>query len=232
MSIPRPLVTSGQKKVWQLRHKYVCTVDREHRFRHEFIGEDGETHSLYLPKWLSADHKEAHPNIGTIVETSGDAQFSVGQQVFVRHFTFENHEGEPVNFYEKDGTKYYMVHNWEVIAAIDGTQLIPREGILLCSAIREKLYDTFLDLPPELDDYRRDVALVEQVWEGCTDYKPGDYVLLAKGGDYPFEFNKREYLKVDTLNNDVIAKVDSPKWRKTEVKKRIRDHSKPAGGSW
>ena len=228
----RPLVTSSQKKIWQTRHKYICTVDREHRFKHEFEGDNGETYKLFLPTWLSADHRRAHPNIGTVQYASEGAQFKPGQMLFVRHFTFEDHEGNPLHFHVEDGVEYYRVHNWEVMAAIDGDKLIPREGILLCSAIREKLYDTFLELPPELDDYRRDIARVEQVWDGCTEYKEGDYVILAKGGDYPFDFNKREYLKVDTYSNDVIAKVDSTEWRLGDVKKRIRDHSKPAGGSW
>ena len=135
--LPVPLVTSTQKNIWQLKHKYLCTVDRDHRHRHSFIGDDSKEYELFLPKWLSANHREAHPNIGTIVSTSENAQFSVGQQIFCRHFSFEDHHGEPTHVYKEDGVLYYLVNNFDVLAAIDKDKLIPREGIVFCTAIRE-----------------------------------------------------------------------------------------------
>lgn len=226
--LPKLLITSSQKKDYLYRDAYLCTVDREHRHKHEFKGEDGKDYLLYLPKDKSNDHREKHPNIGTVASATPGAQFPVGTTVLCKHFTFEEQDNTPRIFYEKDGEIYYRAFNFHVMFAIEGNDLVPREGILLCEPIMDKLYDTTLELSGDNVDYRRDIAKVIKVWEGCTDYEVGDYVLLNKGGDYPFDFNGKEYLKVDTYFNDVIAVVDSKEVRRKEVTKRVRDHSKPA----
>ena len=225
--LPTLFAPSPHKKHWQMKWAYLCTVDRDHRNRHTFGGADGQEYTLFLPKWLAGDHKQAHPNIGRVVSSSEGAEFN-DIEIFVKHFTFEESDGSPKIFYQQDGVDYYRVLNKDVICAIQGDMLIPREGVLLCEAVKEKLYDTTLELSADLIAPRRDIVVVKEVWQGCTKYKPGDYVLLSVGADYPFEFKGTEYLKVDTFNDDIIAVVDSKEWRQTNMKahKRITDHSK------
>lgn len=206
---------------------YVCTVDREHRHSHEFKGDDGKDYKLFLPKYLSNNHREKHPNIGTIVSATRGAQFPIGTRIYVNHFTFEDERGEPNIFFEQDGVEYYKVEPRQVMCSIGHHgELIPRKGVVLCEAVVGNPYDTVLDLAGEP---RRDVAKVVKVWDGGEDVvKPGEYILLARGGDYVFDHDNKEYLKVDHYNEDFIAVIEKPNWYKKKVERRIRDHTKKA----
>lgn len=225
-ALPKLLITSQNKKEYPLRDGYLCTVDREHRHTHEFKGDNGETFTLFLPKDKSNDHREKHPNIGKVESKTNGAQFEVGDELLCKHFTFEQEDNTPKVFYEEDGVEYYRVFNRDVMFAIRGEELIPREGILLCEPIKDKLYESTLELAPVDVDYRRDVVKVLKVWDGCEEYKPGDFIMLAKGGDYPFTHKGKEYVKVDHYFGDVIAIVGDSNHRIKEIRRRVRDHSK------
>lgn len=208
---------------------YLCTIDKEQRSKHTFKTEDGGTGTLYIPTEYIGDNRIKHPNIGTIVKCFGDAQFNVGDQILCNHFTFSDHDRTfKVLYTDEDGIEYYRVLNNQVYFKIneDGT-LTNRKGLLLCEGIVDKVYETSLILPDSMIEPRRDVVKVLQVFEGCTEYRVGNYLLINKGADYPFEHEKKEYLKVDVTDDfDVLAIVPDDKIRKTETHRRANDHNK------
>lgn len=207
------------------KDSYICSTDIEQKRSHNFTGDDGQKYSFYIPKGVIKNHRLAHPNYGRIVYSPEDAQFPVGTDIIVRHFTFENTSFEKQVLFEEDGEEYYKVTNFDLLFGIINDELIPREGVLLCEHVEGKLVNTSLQVTADLEGNRRDIAKVIKTWEGCTEYTVGDYVLLAKGGDYEFTFNEKPYLKVDHYLNDVIAVVDSPEWRVDEIRKHANDHN-------
>src|SRR5690606_1245663 len=153
--LPKILVTSKQKKEYYTKDAYLCTCDREHRMVHEFEGEGGEKFTLFLPKDKSNDHREKHPNIGKIAYAPEGSQFKEGDELLCRHFTFELDDNTARVFYERDGEEYYKVINQDIMFGIRDGELIPREGVLLCEGIEDKLYHTTLELLASDIDVRR-----------------------------------------------------------------------------
>jgi hypothetical protein len=203
---------------------YIMTCDLEQKESKQIETVDGQL-TLYTPQKYNNNHRTAHPNVGTVVQVIGNCDFNVGDQLLCKHFAFEKENKTSNHFFEQDGIKYYKVYNAEIMFKVDGEELIPREGIVLSEPIYDKLTSTFLDLAGNLEDYRRDVAKVLKVWIGCTDYKPGDYIFLEKGGDYHFNFNGTDYVKSDDYFDDIAAVVDSKDWRAEELLIHQRDHS-------
>jgi len=202
--------------------KYICTTDLHHKKRHEVNGTGVE---LEIVTTLNNNHRVSHPNVGTIAFAPKDAQFKIGQQIICKHFTFENAERIPNIVYSNNGVDYYKATNFEVMFGIeeDG-ELTPREGILLCEAI-EGTFQNEGQPDKQHTELRRDIAKILKVWDGCEDYKAGEYVLLAKGGDYQFTHNGKDYLKVDTYFNDAIATVDNEDWKINEKRVHIKDYT-------
>lgn len=204
---------------------YLCSVDLEQKKKHSFKGDNGQTFTLFLPMDEVANHRVSHPNYGVIEHVSGDNEFEVGDGLLVRHFSFENEDRTPNIFMNHEGTDLYKVNNFDVMFGVRNGELLPRKGVLLCEGIEGKFVDTELHLTGELTGKRRDIARVLQVWDGCEDYKVGDIVLLAKGGDYLFEWEGKEYTKVDHYFNDVIAIVPSEDWYTEELRTHSKDHN-------
>lgn len=216
----RPYVHQSRLEDKYSRHEYYLTTDVEQKNTVNLHGV-----KIYTGADIASNHRESHPNIGTVVKTSevGDEQFSVGDVVLVDHFKFTDlHRKKEVFHVLEEGVELYRALIGEIFFKIKDDGLECREGVLLCENVIGKFVESSLHLSEELDGKRRDIAKVTQVWEGCEKYKIGDYVLLNKGGDYRFEFNKKEYIKVDTYFDDDLAIVEDEHW----IFEDIRKHKK------
>jgi co-chaperonin GroES (HSP10) len=199
---------------------YLCTCDDYEEKETYKIGDV----NIFLNMKINNNHRVAHPQIGTIHSTAGDTCFKAGDKVICVHMAFTNEDKSP-KVYIKDGeTIYSKVANLDIIAKIDGDKLIPRDGILICETIVDNLLRTTLDLAGDLYDKRRDLLRVTQVGNGVDEIKVGDLILVEEGGDYLFEYNGKEYAKVDYYYDDVLGVVDSQEWRVDELRKHIKNH--------
>lgn len=221
----KPLITQRQKDEYYYKDTYLCKVDMDQKRTHKFKGENGEEFKLFIPIERVLNHRLAHPNYGVIATATEGCQFKPGTELIVRHFTFEDEGRRPLIFYtDEQGVDYYKAQNFDVMFGIVDGELVCREGVLLCEGVEGKLVDTELEVLREHEGRRRDIAKVLKVWEGCTEYQVGDYVLLERGADYAFTHEGVEYLKVDHYFNDVLAVVDSPEWRIQETRLHVTDH--------
>lgn len=212
------------KELYDLSGCYIMTCDLQQKESKQVETVNGQL-TLYTPQKYNNNHRTAHPNIGTVVQTIGDCEFNVGDELMCKHFVFEKEDKTPNHFYEENGVKYYKVYNMDVMYKITADSLICRKFILLCKPIYDKLLNTFLEVSGAMEDYRRDVAEVIGVWDCCEDYKVGEYVLLEKGGDYHFSHKGQDYVKCDHSFDDIVAVIDSPKWRTSEVLTHAKGHS-------
>src|SRR5690606_33398868 len=137
---------------------YLLTVpDKFHKEKWVFKGDDGKEYLLWTPASHSNDERRKHPSIGKVAEGYGDVDFKPGDTVICEHHTFRRVGDEYDVFYEKDGIEYYRALNWQVFFKVDENQdLVPRKQILLCEPLKEKMVDTFLHIPEEYINYRRD----------------------------------------------------------------------------
>ena len=218
------ILKSKNNSFWD-KSSYLCSVDLEHKKKHYFKGDNGETFMLFLPMEEVANHRIAQANYGIIEYASLNSQFKVGDGLLVRHFTFENEDRKPNITCNYKNTDLFKVNNIDVMFGVVDGELIPREGVLLCEGIEGKFLDTELELYGDFIGKRRDVARVIKVWDGCEEFKVGDIVFLAKGGDYLFEWKGVEYTKVDYYFNDVIAIVPSEEWYSQELRLHAKDHT-------
>lgn len=200
----------------------VSVPDLYHHEKYKFKGENGEELFLYTAdSHLTTDERMKYATEVIVEATYGDTCFNVGDKVRVEHHALTDGNGDYYPFWtDENGKDYYRVMNYDVLYRIEEDFATPRKNILLCKPIREKAYETTLELPDELMFNRRDVVQVAKVWEGCTDYKEGDLLLIAKDADYYVKINGEDYVKVDTSGDfEVFAKVGSTGWRKTQVYK-------------
>jgi hypothetical protein len=214
---------TNEKDFWT-EATYLVTVDLNQKRKKEIATEGGDKVKLTILTEFISNHRLKHPNYAKIVSTSGKAQFKAGEGLICNHFAFEDVENNSKHIYEKDRVKYYRVTNFDVMFGVVNGELIPREGVLLCEGVEDKLVNTNLHMTGDYVGKRRDIAKVIKTWEGCTNYEVGDYVLLEKGGDYLFEHNGKEYTKVDTYNADVLAIVDTPEVRIDEIRIHVKTH--------
>lgn len=204
---------------------YICTCDMEQKKTKAIQTENGVV-KLYTGLEKNRNHRVAHPNVGVITSVGGNSEFSIGEEIIATHFTFEDVRGINQSFYTEDGVDYFRVENFNVIAGVADGQLTPRKYNLICEATDSKMLETDLHLAGEQDDNRRDVLKITHVWNDCEDYRVGDMVLIEKNGDYYFEYQGKQYIKVDTYFDDVLMKVPNDKWRKEEVHTHNNDHYK------
>lgn len=212
------------KDDYMLSGCYICTCDLEQKESKQIETVNGQL-TLFTPQKYNNNHRTAHPNVGTIVQTVGNTQFEVGTQILCKHLTFEKEDKTPNHFFEENGILYYKVYNMDVMYGIDGDNLTPREGIVLAEPIFDKLLNTTLDLAGNFYDYRRDVVKLLKAWEGCTDFTEGDYLFLEEGGDYLFSFNGKDYIKCDHYFDDIMGVTDNPNWRAQKLLTHKNDHS-------
>lgn len=194
---------------YEIRDLYIVTADLEQKEWKEVGGV-----KLKMVNAFNRDNRQTRPTIGKILWASEGSQFKVGDEIICRHFTFEDSDGNRQHFIEDPVYgKLFMVNNYNLMFAIDDSgELIPREGVLLCKPVYGKFKHTDLEVAPEYEGRRRDIAEIVKVWDGCKTYKVGQYVMLKLGGDYEFEHNGQKYIRVDTYNEDDYAIVDSPDW--------------------
>lgn len=209
----RAHISYNAKGAYYFRDTYFCTVDLDQKKTHKFIGDNGKEFVLFIASESIQDHKYAHPNTGEIAFATEGAQFPVGTSILTTHFAFQDETFKSKGIFKESDVEYFKAVNLDIIAGIVDGELVPREGNLLCKPVLGKLVDTTVETTGKYEGKRRDIALVQKIWEGCTDYKVGDYVLLNKGGDYYFNHAGEEWMKVDTYFDDVFAIVDSPEWR-------------------
>ena len=218
----KPYIHPNKKKSYYTKDMYFCTCDLNQKDKYKLAGTDIE---IIIRNDLKLDHREAHPNVGVIVSANDSAQFKVGQQVLCKHFTFQTHDRQSKHFTKEGSELIYKVTNLDIMFGIDGEELIPREGVLLCEGIEGKFTDTVIELGTEYEGRRRDIVRVLKVWEGCTEYKVGDLLMVKNGGDYPFEFRGKKFIKVDHYFDDVYAITDTTDTYDVEIRKHT-NHGK------
>lgn len=208
---------------------YLVTVpDINHHEKIVVNGEGGKEFILYKPDAIfSGDMRNKFANQVKVEASFGDTCFIPGDVLRVEHACLVNNSGKYDPFYVgEDGTNYFKVMNYAALFKIENNELVPRDYILLCEPIEDKAYETTLDLSADLIFNRRDLVRVVRVWEGCTDYKEGDLILIEKNSDYPLQWNKKDYVKVDTFSGqEVLAIVGSTGWRKKEVHRHAKHNT-------
>lgn len=202
---------------------YICTCDLE-QHKYTELGNTGV--KIEMNHRYNADHRWNHPRIGKIVYASEGAQFKVGQEIYCKHWVFENTEFESQEFYtQDDGTKLFAVDNFMIMFGIgENNEIIPREGVVICNPVFGNFFDSEFQLSAELSGRRRDIARVHQVWEGCQSLKIGEHLMLKMGGDYEFEWQGEKYIKVDVEYEDAFAIVEDEYWYDSELRKHV-DHN-------
>lgn len=198
---------------------YLCSVDIEQKKKLKLGNIE-----LYIPTEYNRNHRTSHPNYGIIEAIGGDAEFKVGDGLLVTHFTFEGEDRKKKVFYKEGVKEYYRAINFDVMFGVVDGELIPRKYNLLCEAVEGKFVDTMLTLSTNYEGKRRDLVRVLKTWKGCELYKEGDLLLIETNGDYGFEWEGKEYIKVDHYFGDVLAIVPSEKWYKEEVNLHHNDH--------
>jgi len=201
---------------------YICTADAYHNDTRKLKDENGKEIKLQMLNELNLNHRISHGNMATIVKTVGKTNFKVGDTIIVHHFALTGSDRKKKIHYEENGVEYYKISMRETFFKLgkDG-KLTPREGVLLCKGVKYKPEQSKI-----LDD-RRDLVQVVDKWMGCKEFKPNDYLLLAKGADYQFEnpITGESHIKVDVYFKDVWAIVDSPDWMLTEIREHIKDYN-------
>lgn len=192
---------------------YLVTSDLFHKEVHNFKGDNGETFTLYTPRDQSNNIKERNPNLATVVAAFGDTDFKKGDVLVIDHYVLKNHDDSLNHIWEDEkGVKYWKVENYDVFGCLEGDRIKPNSEILLCEYLEDKLIETTLDLAASLVDKRQDLAKI--VFSSDDKYKPGQYILVEDYALYEIEHEGKKYAKVDISMNDIMAVVDSPKWRK------------------
>ena len=222
--LPRLLLPKKPKDYREAGAYLLTLPDEFHKERIEFKGEDGKDYLLWTPASRSNDERRKNPSVGVVAKGYGNVDFEPGDTVLCEHHSFKQ-GGKRKVFYEKDGTEYFRVLNFQVHFKVDDSNnLIPRKNVLLCEPLKEKMVETSLHIPDEYIDYRRDVVKIVRTWEGCTQYTEGDFILLTTNADYPITHNNKRYVKVDTSSgHEVLAKVDSAEWRYKKIHRHV-DH--------
>lgn len=217
----RPL--AHNKNYWDSA-AYLLSTDIDQKKKKILKGENGEDIEILIQTNKNYNFRISKANRGIIEAVDGDVDFKVGQEVLVTHFTFEDMDGRKKVAYEKDGKEYYQANNFEIMFGIEGDKLIPRKGVLLCEPVYDKFLETTLHLTEEYEGSRRDLVKVLKPWNNCETYKEGDYLIIEKNADYIFEWNGKEFIKVDDRFGDVLMKVDCTDWRKKEIHTHSNDH--------
>lgn len=213
-----PFRNEVKRTTFETEDVYVMTCDLDQRRKRDL----GGGHEIVMLPELENDHRVKHPTLGTVIASSKGSQFSVGDKVICKHFTFERGDHSTNEFNEVSGEKHFLVNNFYVMFGIRGEELIPRKGVLLCEPVYGNLTRTDLYLTGDLQGRRRDIAKVLKTWEGCEDFKEGDYVMLTIGGDYEFEFLGNKYIKVDAHYGDVFAITDSEDTHDSAMRKHMK----------
>lgn len=203
----------------------VKAVDKEEKEKHIFTGEDGINHVLYIPTESINNQISAYPTTAEVVESFGeDPTFKAGDIVIVEQNVMRTPERgfrEWNVFYEdEEHGELYRSFGIDTFVRINPDKsLTPRKGILICETTYRDNYSTTLDieLPDSAKTKRRDLVRVTTVWDGCDEYKTGDYLLIERSADWRFSLDGKEHIKVDTFFNDVIAVVDSESWANPRI---------------
>lgn len=175
---------------------------------------------VFMKPEINNNHRVSHPQIGTVVSSSGNNDYKKGDKIFCFHFTFTNENKTPKIDMLVDDKMYVKVINNDIVGKIVEGELIPRKGILLCSPVGYAEGEVL-----KIQDKRRDLLKVETIPYDCEEIKVGDYILIEEGADYYLDFNGKEYIAVDMEFDDVVAVVDGIDWEINEVRKHITDYS-------
>lgn len=154
-----------------------------------------------------------NPVRAMIVKSNKSSEFKEGDELICTYDTFV----DPTHLTDKadltiDGEKYYVIKNRNIICKVNSDgNIIPRQGVLICEPIYEKLISTTLELSGGLKGRRRDLVKVIQTYEGSK-ATVGDYLLTKMGGDYEFYTNGLLHIAVDEYYEDYYAIVKDEYW--------------------
>lgn len=183
-----------------------------------------------LPEYKE-NHVHAHPKKGIIVKSHPDSQFKEGDKIITTHSVFEDTEFKNLSIGKDEyGRELYVAENRDVICSYDDNtdSIKPREGNLICEPIIGNLMDSpVLELSGDMVGRRRDTCKV--LVSANSLYEKGDYVMVKMSGDYEFMHKGRLYIKVDTKFDDDLAKVKSPNWYDSTLR-RVKDLRKVKHG--
>ena len=205
--------------------EYLMVCHKEEHLKRKLKGSDVE---IQLVTKGMANNLHKFPTRGRVVKTNRkDSWFKEGDELICKYHTFFNTQGDDkktLTAVDDDSVKevdLYLADNTKVIAKIDNGKLIPREGIIISEPLNGNLIDSKLELSGGLKGRRRDVLKVKYVWDGCTEYKEGDYVMVKMGGDYEFYFEGELHLSTDVYRKDIYAKVGDDKWYDDKNNKHV-----------
>lgn len=176
--------------------------------------------------------REALPSFGIIRKVFGvDTDFEVGDLVSCTHTAFVGTDRVARPFMKDDSDKeIYVVPQKKIKCSLfkEGGIKTPRRNVVICLPVKGKLVkSTILDVAVNDEGYRRDIAQVTKVWQGCDlEIRPDkDYLLLDEGGDYIFTWKKIDFIAVDFDMDGALAITDSPDWQDFEAKRHMTDHN-------
>lgn len=175
---------------------------------------------VFMKPEINNNHRVSHPQIGTVISSSGTCEYKKGDKIFCFHGAFTNDDKTPIIDLEVDNKLYAKVNNNNIIGKIQEGSIIPRHGIILCSPLGYSKKSIGL-----IENKRRDILKVEQTYTSCEEIKSGDYILIEDNADYYFDFNGKEMIAIDLEFDDIIAVVDSINWEINEHREHKTDYS-------
>lgn len=219
-------VFDKESKDFFKKDEYLLTCHKEEHYKRKLKGSDVEIH---IATKGMANNLHKFPNRGRVIKTNNkNSWFKEGDEVICKFNTFYTTQGKDKKVItaktDDDSGKeidLYLADNTKVIAKIGDNKLIPREGVVICEPIYGNLIDSGIDLSGGLQGRRRDVLKVKYVWDGCKEYKEGDYIMVKMGGDYEFYFDGELHLSTDVYRKDLYAKVGDDKWFDEKNNKQI-----------
>lgn len=201
-------------------------LDKEEKEKYSFKGNNGEDFTLYIPTESINNQKDAFPTTGVVVAAYGDnPDFKEGDLVIVEQNVFRKSERKFRDWdifweTEEHGELFRAFAIDTFVRIVNDSTLVPRKGILICENVYKENYTTTLsiELPDSAKAKRRDIVRVVTTWDGDDcEYKAGDYLLIQRSADWRFNHGGKEYSKIDTYFDDVLAVVDTDKWGQPNI---------------
>src|SRR5690625_642426 len=225
----KPFINELMRGDVEEKCQLVVKVDLEQNEEREIQTEKGGVVTIYTPQKYNNNFRTAHPKVATIVSIHGENidNFKVGQTIVCNHFSFidDKRQDKTVGQDSESGDDLYVVSRRKVIAKEENGELEPTVGHLLCKPIKDKVYDTFLEVE---EDYIRDVCKRYKEYKGFekdTGIKDFEYVILNTFGDYLFEYKGEDYISVNMNLNSFVGVSDKITRRTDKLIRHFNNHN-------
>lgn len=226
MKLPKLLIHDKKNRSYSTMY-LLKPFNIEEKETHSFKGEDGKEYTLFIPAEKINNAREAFPTTGIILEGFGeDVEFKYGDKVIVEQNVFRkearSYRDWDVFWEDEEHGEVYKAYVSDVFVKIEENgELTPRRGVVLCENVYKGTFHNTLglELPDVAKINRRDIVRVIKSWDEEM-YKPGEYLLIKRGGDWRFTHEGKEYIKVDHYFNDIIGVVKSDEWVNLSIDQR------------